>query len=114
MIWILQKFFSDHLFHNEQEIQAVSPEKVDWYIWNDRDDLLLQSVEELLQPGLIGGCAEVKAMDTILLGHIKLFRISNYQRTLLVGNHLDAKNLVHKIIRVTGTTPSENITPYKT
>jgi hypothetical protein len=61
-------FLLPNLFHDEYEINAMSPEEVDRHIWNDSDDLTFQAVQELLQFALITRHFEIKAMDTIFVG----------------------------------------------
>ena len=37
-------------------------------VWDDRNKLTLQAVQELFQPALVRRHSEVKAMDTIVVG----------------------------------------------
>jgi hypothetical protein len=50
----------------------MNPEGTHRDVRNNRDDLAFQTVQELLQSALIGGHADVKAMDAIFCGHVKL------------------------------------------
>jgi hypothetical protein len=56
----------------------MNPEEGHRNVWDDGYDFAFQVVQELLQLALIGGHAQVKAMDTIFCGHVKLLSFSRH------------------------------------
>jgi hypothetical protein len=67
-IHLSPRYFSfplTHLLHNEQKIHAVNPEEPYRDVWNYRNNLASQTVQELLQFRLIGVHAKIKAMDSV-------------------------------------------------
>jgi hypothetical protein len=72
---------SAYLLHDEQKVHAVDPEEAHRDVWDNRDDLAFQAVQELLQFALVGSHAEIETMNSILCGHVRLlsFVLSLFQ-----------------------------------
>jgi hypothetical protein len=65
---------------------------------NDGDDLTFQTVQELFQFALVGGHAQVKAMDAIFCGHVKFL-------SFVTLHSISSPDLL-KISRTTRNTPT--------
>jgi hypothetical protein len=68
----------------------MNPEEAQRDIWNDGGDLALQTIQELFQFALIRCHSEVKAMDTVFCGHVRLLSVAYRRptRPTSISDHL--------------------------
>ena len=98
-----QAFFPD-----EQKVNFVDPEEAYRDVWNDGDDLTFQVVQELFQFVLISRHSDIKAMDSIFWGHVKLLSYSDDVSDLAATPRTKSANGIKQISPITNitTTPA--------